>query len=254
MMKTVIIEDEWPAAQALQKLIKETDPSIEVLTVLQTIADSVEWFQAHGMPDLLFADIHLADGSSFAIFEQVNITCPVIFTTAYDEYALKAFEVNSIDYLLKPINKQDLLRAFAKLRTLTPSAPDAGQLLARLLRQIDADKKEYKSYFLVPEKDKLMPLAVDSIAYFYIDEKTVKVVTMGGKVSSLSQNLDQLTEQLDPKLFFRANRQFIIAHQAVKEISFWFGNKLWVALKQETPEKIIISKARVPEFKAWFSL
>lgn len=250
-MKAVIIEDENIAAQALQSLVHEINPEMEVLTILQTIEESVEWFEENPMPDLVFMDIHLADGSSFAIFEKVEITCPIIFTTAYDEYALKAFEVNSIDYLLKPINKADLERALKKFKSLT-AKPDKASLEG-LLAQMGGLKKKYKTCFLIPERDKLIPLATSNIAFIFIDTKTVKVITMDGQVHYLNQTLDDIMLQLDPEMFFRANRQFIISRAAVKDISIWFGNKLSINLLVSVPEKIIVSKARVGEFKSWFA-
>ena len=250
-MKAIIIEDESLAAQALQSLVREINPEVEVVATLQTIEESVEWFEENPMPDLAFMDIHLADGSSFAIFEKVDVTCPVVFTTAYDEYALKAFEVNSIDYLLKPINKADLERALNKYNSLT-SVPNK-TALEGLLTQMGNLKKKYKSCFLIPERDKLIPLATNNIAYIFIDTKTVKAVTLDGHTYYLNQTLDDIMAQLDPEVFFRANRQFIIARNAVKDLAVWFGNKLAINLTVPVPEKIIVSKARVGEFKSWFA-
>lgn len=250
-MKALIIEDENIAAQALESLVKETNPDIEIIAVLQTIEESVEWFEEHPMPDLVFMDIHLADGSSFAIFDKVEITCPIIFTTAYDEYALKAFEVNSIDYLLKPINKVDLERALNKYKNFTFNVDNAS--LEGLLAQMGGLKKKYKSCFLIPERDKLIPLATSNIAYIFIDTKTVKAIALDGHTYYLNQTLDEIMAQLDPQQFFRANRQFIISRNAVKDLSVWFGNKLAVNLIVPVPEKIIVSKARVGEFKTWFA-
>lgn len=250
-MKALIIEDESIAAQALESLIKETDPEVDIVAVLQTIEESVEWFEENQMPDLVFMDIHLADGSSFAIFEKVDITCPIIFTTAYDEYALKAFEVNSIDYLLKPINKGDLERALNKYKSFTASASKSS--LEGLLEQMGGLKKKYKNCFLIPERDKLIPLATSNIAYIFIDTKTVKAIALDGHNYYLNQTLDEIMAQLDPEVFFRANRQFIISRHAVKDLSVWFGNKLAINLVVTVPEKIIVSKARVGEFKAWFA-
>ena len=253
-MKAIIIEDENVAAHALQSLIQEIDPEIEILTVLQTIEESVEWFEESPMPDLVFLDIHLADGSSFAIFDKVEITCPIIFTTAYDEYALKAFEVNSIDYLLKPINKGDLERALHKFQHLTAASRDQEKTsLEGLLSQMGNLKKKYKTCFLLPERDKLVPLATSNIAYIFIDTKTVKAVSMDNHTYYLNQTLDEIMAQLDPEQFFRANRQFIVARSAVKDLSVWFGNKLSINLSVPVPEKIIVSKARVGEFKSWFA-
>lgn len=251
-MRVLIIEDETMAAQTLRKLIEEVCDAAEIIGQLESIEDSVEWFASHPMPDLVFMDIHLADGSSFAIFEKAEITCPVIFTTAYDEYALKAFEVNSIDYLLKPINKKDLERAMGKYCSLVLSSPQTGGRFDELLQQMGGTQKKYRNYFLIPERDKLIPLLSKNIAYIYIDTKTVKAVSLEGKSYYMNHPLDELMAQLDPAIFFRANRQFIISRHAVQDISIWFGSKLSVNLTVETPEKIIVSKARVSEFKNWF--
>lgn len=252
-MKALIIEDEMMAAQSLQKLLAKVSPDTEVLGVLETVEESVEWLTSHAMPDLLFMDIHLADGSSFAIFDKVDVTAPVIFTTAYDEYALKAFEVNSIDYLLKPIHKGDLERALRKFENLTVPRTTSGVDVKSLYAQIEAMRPKYKSYFLLPERDKLIPLQVSSIAFICIDEKMIKIVTLDHKVFYINQTLDDLLEQLDPTQFFRANRQYIVSRGAIKDVSIWFGNKLAINLIVETPDKVIVSKARVSEFKTWFS-
>lgn len=251
-MKTLIVEDEVLAAQALRKLLGEVSPEAEVMGVIETIEESIEWLENNDMPDLIFMDIHLADGSSFSIFEKIDVTCPVIFTTAYDEYALKAFEVNSIDYLLKPINKKDLERAMGKYCSLVLSSPQANGRFDDLLKQLGCTQKKYRNYFLIPDRDKLIPLLSSNIAYIYIDTKTVKAVSLEGKSFYMNHPLDELMAQLDPAIFFRANRQFIISRHAVQDISIWFGSKLSVNLTVETPEKIIVSKARVSEFKNWF--
>ena len=251
-MKAVIIEDEIVAAQALQTLIGEVSSEIQIIAVLQSIDESVEWFQTCPAPDLVFMDIHLADGSAFTVFEKTTIACPVIFTTAYDEYALKAFEVNSIDYLLKPINKKDLERAINKYENFSLQPAQNTAWINKLLASLKQNTVSYKSYFLVPEKDKLIPLAAHDIAYIYIDTKMVKAVAFSGRTYYMDTVLDDLMRQLDPKLFFRANRQYIIAHKAVKDVSVWFGGKLAVNLGVETPERIFVSKVRVGEFKKWF--
>lgn len=250
-MKALIIEDEVMAAKALKKLLGDVSPDTDVVAVLESIEDSVEWISKHPMPDLMFMDIHLADGSSFAIFDRVTITCPVIFTTAYDEYALKAFEVNSIDYLLKPISREALDRALRKFHELAETRFD--QTKINLILSQLGDRKKYKSCFLLPERDKYIPVSVEDIAYIYIDAKSVKLVTLDQKAFYLSHTLDDLMAEIDPHLFFRANRQFIVSRKTIKDVSVWFGNKLAINLSVETPEKIIVSKARVGEFKSWFT-
>ena len=253
-MKAVIIEDEKIAADLLKNLIYQLDEDIEVITTLQTVEDSIEWLSNNQHPDILFVDIHLADGSSFSIFEKIEVKCPIVFTTAYDEYALKAFEVNSIDYLLKPINKDDLQRALNKYKNLKGEELDLDykKFVSHFLTDTDR-VGNYKKYFLVPERDKLIPLAAKDIAYVYIDLKLIKAVTFSGKIHYLNQNLDEMMNQLNPKMFFRANRQYIVAHDAIKDVSIWFGNKISLNLTIPTEEKIIVSKARVSEFKNWYS-
>jgi Response regulator of the LytR/AlgR family len=251
-MKTVIVEDEFIATQALERLIREVDKDIQVVAVLQSVEESIEWFSQNPAPDFVFMDIHLGDGSSFSIFDKTNITCPIIFTTAYDEYALKAFELNSIDYLLKPINKKDLERAIGKFRNFT-SKNDNTDMVANILATLQQTKDIYKSHFLIPYKDKLQPLAVDKIAFLYSEFKIAKITTFDGQAFMVDYSLDELSRQLDPSLFFRVNRQYIIAHKAIKDISIWFGGKLSVNLYVPTPEKIIVSRARVPGFKEWYT-
>jgi Response regulator of the LytR/AlgR family len=252
-MKAVIVEDEIVAAQNLQRLIGQLAADIEVITVLQSVDESVEWFLQNQSPDLVFMDIHLADGSSFSIFEKVDITCPVIFTTAYDEYALKAFEVNSIDYLLKPINTKDFERAIAKFRSITTKTTDNADLIANLLDSFKETKKIYKSNFLIPHKDKLLPLAIDRIACFYTENKMTKIITTTNETFYLDNSLEDILTQLNPLQFFRANRQYIVAHKAIKDISIWFGSKLSINLSVTVPDKIIVSKARTHEFKNWYT-
>ena len=250
-MKALIIEDEIMAAKTLKKLLGEVSPDTEIVGVLESIEDSVDWISQHPMPDLIFMDIHLADGTSFAIFDRVTVTCPVIFTTAYDEYALKAFEVNSIDYLLKPISREALDRALRKFHELAETRFD--QTKINLILSQLGDRKKYKSCFLLPERDKYIPVSVEDIAYIYIDAKSVKLVTLDQKAFYLSHTLDDLMAEIDPHLFFRANRQFIVSRKTIKDVSVWFGNKLAINLSVETPEKIIVSKARVGESKSWFT-
>ncbi|WP_293713391.1 LytTR family DNA-binding domain-containing protein [uncultured Parabacteroides sp.] len=252
-MKALIIEDEKAAVRNLKALLAEEAPDIEVIAVLDSIAESLDWFNENRMPELIFLDIHLADGSSFEIFEHVDITCPVIFTTAYDEYALRAFKVNSIDYLLKPIGQSDIRKSIEKLKQLKSDSVvnelDYSNLINILKRQ---DK--YKTHFLVPVKgDKLLPLSVDMILFFYIHEGNVKAVVTDGKEYTFTQTLDELSDCLNPDLFFRINRQYLISRKAVLDIDLWFNGRLSVNLKVPIEEKILVSKVRVSEFKEWFT-
>jgi DNA-binding LytR/AlgR family response regulator len=193
-------------------------------------------------------DIQLSDGESFKIFDKVKISCPIVFTTAYDQYALKAFEVNSIDYLLKPINEHAVRRAVDKWHALTGA--DRSGYAARVDSMV-AEQKASRQSFLVRFRDKLIPLGQDEIAYCYTSEEKVYAFGYNGERYPLEYTLEALQGMLNPARFYRANRQFIIARDAVADISVWFGSRLSVNLKMETPEKIIVSKARVPEFKQW---
>ena len=252
-MNALIIEDELVAGQNLQRLISQIADDIQVIAVLQSVEESIDWFSLNAAPDVVFLDIHLADGSAFSIFEKVEILCPVIFTTAYDEYALKAFEVNSIDYLLKPINLKNLERAVLKLRSLVSTKTDNAELISNVLAAFKQTKIAYKSNFLIPYKDKFIPLAIHKIACFYSENKMVKIITEDNQVYNMDSSLEDLYTQLDPALFYRANRQYIVSHKAIKDISVWFGSKVSINLNVSVPEKIIVSKARVSEFKAWFT-
>jgi two-component system LytT family response regulator len=250
-MNALIVEDEILAASNLQSILNEL-ATVKVLTILDSISEAVEWFSCNPQPDLLFLDIHLADGSAFEIFNRTEIKCPVIFTTAYDEYALKAFKVNSIDYLLKPLDSQAVQHALNKLKNLK-SNDDLQVYFNRFISSFQKTSA-YKTHFLVPVKgDKLIPVKANEIAFFHIDTGQVKAYTLNEKVFRFEQTLDELAEILDPNLFFRANRQFIISRMAVKDIDLWFNSRLSVNLKISAPEKILVSKARISEFKKWFS-
>lgn len=260
-MKTVIIEDEKAAVRNLTSLLNEIKPDAEVITVLDSIEDTIEWFNNNSMPELVFMDIHLADGSAFEIFEHIHISCPIIFTTAYDEYALRAFKVNSIDYLLKPIGKEDIEHAFEKLGSLQDSPikneHDQQTQDNELLQLIHSLKKQenYKTHFLIPLKgDKLLPISVDMIQLFYIKDCQVKAVLADGTEHNFPQTLDELTDCLNPSLFFRVNRQYLVSREAIKDIDLWFNSRLSINLRYPgITEKILVSKARVSEFKEWFS-
>lgn len=255
-MNVLIIEDEKAAVRNLKVLLSEIAPEMEILAVNDSIKESIEWFQKHPMPELIFMDIHLADGSAFEIFEHVAITCPVIFTTAYDEYALKAFKVNSIDYLLKPIGKHDIEKALDKLRSIQASLvsrQNYGTNLKAIIHSLQQEEN-YKTHFLISAKgDKLIPVSVESILFFYIEEGVVKAYTEEQKEYIFSETLDELSDCLNPNHFFRVNRQYIIARKAVKDMDLWFNSRLSVNLKISTPERILVSKAKVAEFKKWFT-
>ena len=196
-------------------------------------------------------DIHLADGDSFRIFKSVDIAIPIIFTTAYDEYALEAFKVNSIDYLLKPFKEEDLKRALEKLQRLT--ATERATATERVENMVASTESDTLRTILVRFKDKLIPVSMEDVAYFYTFSERVTLTTLDGTTYTIDKTLETLTQQLDANKFFRANRQFIVSRKAVKDIAVWFGSRLALNLVIETPERIIISKARVPEFKRWLA-
>lgn len=246
MMKALLIEDETAAARNLAAVLREVAPGVQIVATLESVAESIEWLRSNPQPDLLFMDIHLADGDSFRIFGAVEVTAPVIFTTAYDRYALEAFKVSSIDYLLKPINADDVWRALEKLRRLT-----SGERLdyGSRVRSLAAQRQE--EVFLVRVRDRIIPLQRDRIAYCYTSNEKVMACDFDGETYPLDKTLEALQALLPERDFFRANRQFIVARRAVKEIAVWFGSRLTLHLTVDTPERIVISKARVPEFKTW---
>ncbi len=247
-MKALIIEDETAAARNLAAILRQTAPEMEIVATLESVGESIEWLRTNPQPDLLFMDIHLADGDSFRIFDAVEITAPVIFTTAYDRYALEAFRVNSIDYLLKPLNEADVERALNKLRRLT--SVELRNYGSRV-RTLASERRDREEVFLVHVRDRIIPLPRERIAYCYTSNERVTACDYDGVTYPLDRTLETLQLQLPEADFFRANRQFIVARRAVKEIVVWFGSRLSLHLTVETPERIIISKARVPEFKAW---
>ncbi len=255
-MKVLIIEDEFLAAQQLQAMIQDCDPSIDVLAVLDSIESTVQWFATHTSPDLLLADIELADGQSFSIFEQVHIKCPVIFTTAYDEFALQAFKVHSVDYLLKPINEDALkqsLHKFNELKKLYGTTNTGFDLktLANLLREPQAETTSYRDRFLLRQGSRLIPVEVREIAYFFTKDRITFVKTWDNRSLSMDYHLDELEKMLDPKFFFRANRQFIIYPRSVSKIHIHFHNRLKLELTPFIEEEVFISRDKAAQFRAW---
>ena len=247
-MKLLIIEDETAAAKNLRSILQSVTPDAQILDTIDTVVDSVEWFNSNPAPDLVFMDIHLSDGESFKIFEKVAVTSPVIFTTAYDQYALKAFQTNGIDYLLKPIQEDEVRRAVEKWRLLTGTdRSDYTNKVDKLISEQHDDRQN----FLVRFRDKLIPVSQSEIAYCYTSEEKVYAYGYNGERYLMEYTLEALNGMLSPKKFYRTNRQFIISRDAVVDVSVWFGSRLSVNLKVEIPEKIIVPKARVSEFKQW---
>ncbi len=250
-MKIVIIEDEAPAFRRLQKVLEEIDSTIEIVEVIDSVEESIKWFNNHTMPDLIFMEIQLSDGLSFEIFESVQIKKPVIFTTAYDEYSLRAFKVNSIDYLLKPIKKNDLEQSLIKYNGIKNSYAENPSNLNALISQIKLDEKNYKSRFLIKMGDKLISILSENISLFYVHNGLVYLKTMQDKKYIVNYTLDELAQQLDPTVFYRANRQNIIQFQAIQTVHKWHKGKLLVEINVLVDEKIIISAEKATDFKKW---
>ena len=252
-MKVLIVEDEAPAFRRLQKILEEINPRIEIIDVLDSVEESVKWFGTQNAPDLVFMDIQLSDGLSFEIFESIKITRPVIFTTAFDEYMLRAFKVNSIDYLLKPIKKEELKASLAKYDQMKNAFGNHDGLpdLNTLISQIRLDDKKYKTRFLVKKGDELISVETNDIAYFQTRHGVVHMTTFGDRTHIMDFNLDELMQQLDPGQFYRANRQFIVHFPAIQKVHKYHKGKLLVELAKPTDEPITVSSEKATDFKNW---
>lgn len=252
-MRVVIVEDELAASDNLAYLLHSIDGSIEILRVLDSVAAAIEYFTKTSNAELVFMDIHLADGISFEIFDRVKISIPVIFTTAYDQYALKAFKVNSIDYLLKPIDQEELGEALEQFTLQSKDRSISDHQMNGLLDLIKVRKPTYKSAFLVSQRDQLLPLKIDHIAYFRIDTGIVWATTSNNESYSIDSNLEEIEEAIDPSMFYRANRQFIVNKDAITNIKYYFNSKLIVSVNPICDERIVISKAKATDFKNWMA-
>ena len=250
-MKVLILEDETLASEKLENTLLEIDPSTEVVSKLQSVSAAVEWLQNNPHPDLIVSDIRLLDGLSFEIFQQVKTDKPVIFTTAYDQYAIKAFEVNSIDYLLKPVQKEKLKASLEKLRNLSAKSATTSIDYNEVVKLINATRTEYKSRFMVKLGQKIIAVPADKIAYFYSENKLTFIVTKDGKKLPLDQPLEELMDVLDPKVFFRINRQFIVTFESIAEIHPYFKGRIKLTLSPKSDDEVVISSERTPEFKKW---
>jgi two-component system, LytTR family, response regulator LytT len=247
-LKIAIIEDEPATARNLQFLLQEEDPSIEVLAMLGSVKEATAWLSEHAAAcDLLFMDIRLGDGLSLEIFDQVRIETPVIFVTAFNDYALQAFKANGIDYILKPFDEKDLRLALQRYGRLNDA------LLRQLTASIGQQNPTYKQSFLVHFRDKLIPLTVEEISWLQSENEITYAQTFQNKKLIVDSTLEQLQTQLDPARFFRVNRQFIVNRKSILEIDFFFNGRLLLRTNPPAEDKMLISKARVPEFKAWMN-
>ncbi len=253
-MKIVIVEDEKPAADMLQLLIGKHHPTMQVIAVLKTIDESINWFRIHSdEADLIFMDIHLPDGLSFEIFNRVNIQKPVIFTTAYDEYALEAFKVNSIDYILKPVKPSDLERSLQKIKAIQLEwMPLARDFYSKLLKLVPNRQAEYLPRILVRIGEHIKSVKTEEIWLFYAEGRTVYLLTREKNRYIADQTLEDLVSMLNPSVFFRCSRTFIANINAISDVVVYSGSRLKIRLNIPFEEDIFVSRERVGAFKTWF--
>jgi two-component system, LytTR family, response regulator LytT len=252
-MHILILEDEEQAARRLKKIIIELLPVAVINEVLPTIEKALEWLTNNDMPDLIFLDIQLADGNSFEIFRKVNITCPVIFTTAYDNYALKAFKVNSVDYLLKPIDESDVKAAIDKLTMLQSNRADVVDYREVLKNIQQQQPAAYRERFVIKMGDSIKSINTNDIAYFYTENKYNFLCTNDGKRYPVDYNLDQVEQLLNPKNFFRINRQFVIGHHAIEEMKAHTRSRVIVKLRPVSKLDTVVAIDRAQDFKSWLA-
>jgi len=249
-MKILIIEDEQLAAEQIKDYLERYGDKFEVIDIIESVQEGVEWLQNHPAPDCILSDIRLTDGLSFDIFVKVEVTCPIIFTTAYDQYAIRAFELNSVGYLLKPFQPAKLFKCLEKAEKQLSNKPapiDFDQLAAMM----QSDHKEYKSRFLVRLGQKIKAIPVNDIAYFMSSDKLTYLVTQHHEKYPVDHSLEEIDEMLDPVYFFKLNRKFITHFDAIKEIHPHFKGRLKLILVPESKEEIIVSSERTPAFKSW---
>lgn len=249
MLNVLIIEDEAKAARELANMLKLIDNEINVSAILDSVEQSLQWFAANKQPGLILSDIQLADGLCFEIYNQVSIKSPIIFCTAFDEYLMNAFDTNAVSYLLKPVTREKLEKALDKFQTMKQAFEKAeNNNITGLLQQL---KYQYKTALLVHHKEKIIPVPVKNIAYFYLDKAYISIITISNQKYHLSSTLDDIEKSLDPGLFYRANRQFLINKAAIVNAERFFARKLVAKLIVDTPEIIIVSKAKASEFLQW---
>jgi len=251
-MKIVIIEDEELTANDLAATIQKIDKSAKIIAVLASVKESVSFFRKNSDPDLIFCDIQLGDGLSFEIFRECTISAPVIFCTAYDEYALKAFKANGIDYILKPFSRKTIAEAIEHYKTLKNNFQNSDSPMERILKLFENRKQIKQNTVLVFHRDNIIPIKVDEIALFYIENEITRLVTFSRKHHTINKSLEEL-ETITGNNFFRANRQFLINRNAIRDASQYFARKLVVTLTLPVNEKIILSKEKVTPFLDWLS-
>jgi DNA-binding LytR/AlgR family response regulator len=249
-MNILIIEDEKRTAKGLEKMLRTLKPDFNILAILESVEDSVQWFSEKHGEELIFMDIQLADGICFEIFENIEINTPVIFTTSYSDYAIKAFEVNSIDYLKKPIQIKDLERSLAKYDRINRKETGNGNI-EQLIEQIKNTQKQFKRRFLAKSINSYVSVPVEDIAYFFTENQLVFLFTKDNKRFMVNPKLENIENMLNPDDFFRLNRQFIVSIESIKNIHPYFNGALLVELIPPTEEKVIVSRYNAKEFKEW---
>ncbi|WP_326983886.1 LytTR family DNA-binding domain-containing protein [Chryseobacterium sp. MYb264] len=247
--KILIVEDEKPNADRLKRLLLKLRPNLEILSVEDSISSTVEWLNNNGTPDMIMLDVRLADGLSFEIFNEFDVKSPVIFTTAYDEYAVKAFKYNSVDYLLKPIEEEELDAALRTYENFMENIPYLGNAIEGLLNYIQP--KDYRKRFLLAHRDGYKTVLAEDILYFYTEHGISKAMLNTGTIETVPQTLEELDKQLDPKSFFRANRQFIIHIDSVKQVFNHFNGKLKLELIKNPEMEVIVSREKASALKSW---
>jgi DNA-binding LytR/AlgR family response regulator len=250
-MNVLILEDENLASEKLEKTLLEVEPSATIVARLQTVAAAVAWLENNPHPDLILTDIRLLDGLCFDIFEQVKTVTPVIFTTAYDHFAMRAFEVNSLDYLLKPVVRDKLKISLQKLKNISQKSVSPGIDYREVVKLLKTTPTEYKSRFMVRFGQKIIALPAEKIAYFFSENKLTFIVSKDGKRYPIDQPLEELIDLLDPKIFFRINRQYIVTFDSIAEIHPYFKGRIKLDLNPKAEEDVVISSERTPEFKKW---
>ncbi len=249
MTTVLIIEDEAKAARELAGIIKNIDDDVNVLAMLDSVEQSVQWLSSNKQPDLIFSDIQLADGLCFDIYDQINVQSPIIFCTAFDEFLLNAFDTNAVSYLLKPITREKVERALDKFHALkSVFRNEENKRISGLLQHL---KHNYRTALLVHQKEKIIPVPVKDIAFFYLDRTIVNITTIHNQKFHLSSTLEDIEKMLDPSMFCRVNRQFIVNRSAIANAERFFARKLVARLTVDTPETIIVSKAKASEFLQW---
>ncbi len=249
MIRTLIIEDEMPAAERLEKMLISVDPSIQILDILDSVEGSVRWFSKNAPPDLLMLDIQLADGLSFDIFKQTSIDCFVIFTTAYDEYAIKAFELNSVDYLLKPVDRQKLASSIEKYKKLSGSSSEIN--IQDLIETIESRSGKFKKRFAVSVGSKIISVETGKVAYFYTLEKSTFLCTWDDHHYPLEFSLDHLEHILDPDSFFRINRQYLVNYSNILKVHVLSKSRIKLETEPASRDDLLVSTAKTHKFRLW---